>query len=697
MQRLSTEEFVARAKKVHGDTYDYSETHYASSTEKLRVVCREHGAFYQSPQGHLAGYGCRKCGVTKVAGQLRLSQEQFLSAVRAVHGEVYILDRTSYAGRVNRVEVDCRVHGHFLISANSLLSGHGCSKCAVAGRANERRKTTELFIAESQARFGDKFDYRDAEYVSRSTKLKLFCSCGAGFLVSPSVHLSGSGGCPDCFKQSVAERTLIPFDVFVTRARQVHGEKYLYVEETYRGVQNKVSIVCGEHGVFVQAAFSHLAGRGCKKCGIATRAGNRLTRGSVAASRRLAELSEEPRNARYSYDKAVYAGHEGLITITCKEHGEFSQSYGNHVRGAGCPKCAKERASEILRFSFDDFLTRATKTHGARYSYDRAGFASLQDKLRIVCRKHGEFLQRGADHLQGKGCRKCAVLVSRAEGEIVEFVQQLGLDPKSSVKGALGGRRELDIVIDPASVAVELNGLYWHSERTGRGRHYHQSKTDAAAKAGYSLIHITDLQWETRKEAVKSMLMARCGVEMEKFDARKCLIVSPSVQEMREFLERSHIQGFRPSKEHYGLSYGDKLVAVASFGLSKAREAELQRYATLPGMRVRGGLGRLVAHWRRLHEGTDLISFCDTTYFDGRSYRAVGFVQEKILGPDYSYTDGISCYSKEAFRKAHLAERFDNYDRALTEKENAENNGWYRIWGCNKLKFRLPALVKFPN
>lgn len=760
MQKLDTEEYISRARKIHGDTYDYSETCYVRSTEKLKILCKVHGAFYQSPQGHLAGHGCRKCGIGRVAKQLQLSQEQFISAVIGVHGDKYSLAHARYAGRGAKVDVGCPVHGRFLISADSLLSGHGCRQCAVSDRASALRKTTASFIAESKARFGDKFSYQEAEYRGRTEKLSLLCSCGTRFLVAPVVHLAGNGGCPACFERGAVERTLVPFETFVERSRAVHGDRYSYIEAAYKGISKKAGIVCKEHGEFVQAAFSHLAGKGCRKCGVAARAASRLAAGKSMAERKLVALSKAQQNALYSYDVAAYIGNDKPITIVCEKHGEFLQVYGNHVRGAGCPKCAKDRGSAALRYDFDTFVCKAAEIHGDRYRYDEASFSSLNERLTIICKEHGEFVQRGAEHLSGHGCPacgrnatslsrrvgwdeflaravkvhgdrylyskegftsvsesvrvvcrkhgefyqyaqdhlgggncpRCAVQVSAYEDEVRSLLERSGLDVMTSVVGLLPSTKELDIVVVSSRLAVEIDGLRWHSEKCGRGRTYHQDKTDEAARVGYSLIHITDLQWKTRREAVESLLMARCGVVMQKLDARKCRVACLAASEMRKFMERCHIQGFRPGKEYLGLRHQGVLVAAASFGFSKAKEAELQRYATLPGSRVRGGLGKLVEHWRRAHATEPLISFCDTAHFDGKAYAAVGFLQEKVLPPDYGYTDGIAHYSKEAFRKAQQAKRFANYDPALTEKENAENNGWYRIWGCNKIKFKLPAL-----
>lgn len=64
-KRLTTEEFIIRAKYVHGDKYDYSLSEYKSANEKLTIVCKKHGNFTQSAYSHLMNRGCPECGKVK--------------------------------------------------------------------------------------------------------------------------------------------------------------------------------------------------------------------------------------------------------------------------------------------------------------------------------------------------------------------------------------------------------------------------------------------------------------------------------------------------------------------------------------------------------------------------------------------------------------------------------------------------------
>lgn len=63
LQRSSIDEFIKKARLIHGDKYDYSECNYVSNKTKVLIKCSKHGLFNQTPHDHLSGNGCPKCAV----------------------------------------------------------------------------------------------------------------------------------------------------------------------------------------------------------------------------------------------------------------------------------------------------------------------------------------------------------------------------------------------------------------------------------------------------------------------------------------------------------------------------------------------------------------------------------------------------------------------------------------------------------
>ena len=129
-KRLTTEEFIKRAKQIYGDRFDYSETEYINATTKLKIICKLHGEHLLLPHHHLngtAGGGCPKCGKASINSKRKLTQEQFLERVKNIKGLSF--DKTVYVDKRKRVVVTCKIHGDYKTSAEVLLKGNGCPKC----------------------------------------------------------------------------------------------------------------------------------------------------------------------------------------------------------------------------------------------------------------------------------------------------------------------------------------------------------------------------------------------------------------------------------------------------------------------------------------------------------------------------------------------------------------------------------------
>lgn len=126
--KLTTEEFITRAVKVHGDRYDYLGTTYKDMKTNVSVMCPIHGEFTQRPYDHLQGRGCRKCGGTSL-----LTTEEFIERAKQVHKNKYDYSKSKYMLNDIKVEIVCPKHGSFWQSAHAHLNGSGCSGCNQSG------------------------------------------------------------------------------------------------------------------------------------------------------------------------------------------------------------------------------------------------------------------------------------------------------------------------------------------------------------------------------------------------------------------------------------------------------------------------------------------------------------------------------------------------------------------------------------
>ena len=124
-RKLTTKEFIDRAKAIHGDCYDYSLVDYKHSNSKVKIICRQHGIFEQRAVSHLQGHGCSKC-----SNNAKPTTQEFIERAKAVHGnDRYDYSLVDYKGSDEKVTIICPQHGEFEQSAYHHLRGHGCPTC----------------------------------------------------------------------------------------------------------------------------------------------------------------------------------------------------------------------------------------------------------------------------------------------------------------------------------------------------------------------------------------------------------------------------------------------------------------------------------------------------------------------------------------------------------------------------------------
>lgn len=214
------------------------------------------------------------------------------------------------------------------------------------------RYTRESFIDAAKSVHGDKYDYSNVVYKNIKTKVQIICPIHGPFNQIPDNHLSGSG-CPYC-----AGNKRNDTELFVEKARFVHGDTYDYSNVYYKNIKTQVEIVCSVHGSFWQIPLNHLRGKGCPRC-----ANNVLLTTSE-----FVERAHRVHGDRYDYTEVTYCGNRVPVKIKCLEHGLFEQIPYVHLSGGGCPICGFEKS----RLSRDDnaIYEKAVQTLLSRYGVD---------------------------------------------------------------------------------------------------------------------------------------------------------------------------------------------------------------------------------------------------------------------------------------------------------------------------------------
>lgn len=188
-KRMTLEEFIRRAREVHGDLNDYSKVVYANIDTKVCIICPIHKEFWQTPRNHLKGQGCIKC-----AGVERKTMEQFVIDARKVHGDKYNYT-SGYVNWRTKVPIECPIDGHgiFWQAPNSHLRGQGCPKCKANNQSLRQMGSLDDFIAKACLIHGDRYEYEQSDYKGSGAKLLVTCKIHGDFPITPDDHYQGKG------------------------------------------------------------------------------------------------------------------------------------------------------------------------------------------------------------------------------------------------------------------------------------------------------------------------------------------------------------------------------------------------------------------------------------------------------------------------------------------------------------------------
>ena len=644
MQKRTKEEFVEAARKVHGDKYDYSKVVYVNNTTPVIIICPIHGEFEQTPKNHLR-YGCNKCGSQRSGLLNRNSIKQFIANSKQKFGDKYDYSKVDYKTYNDNVIIICPEHGEFeWTPTKHLTSKYGCPFCAEDNNKQNRRWSRDLFIQKSQELYGDKYDYSKVEYVNNRTPITIICPEHGEFTVTPLVHLHMNCGCKKCMQLKQAE---------------LHVQRE--IEKETERLQRKIEREKKQNTLITKYDFIKKA--------------------------------QKVHGNRYDYSKVEYVDKTTKVCIICPIHGEFWQVPINHINGSNCPKCNIENARQTLSFTTEEFIINAKKVHGDKYDYSKVEYVNSRTPVAIICPIHGEFWQVPTMHYnEGHGCPTCNISTSKGEREVLEYLTQgLGLTCETHCHDIIK-RKEIDIFIPSHNIAIEYNGLRWHSDLFISDNNYHLNKTIECAKKGIQLIHIFEDEWLYRRDIVKSKLshILKCESNKPRIDGRKCIVKHIEHKAASVFLEKNHIQGKSNATVYLGAFYNDELIGVMSF-LKEDVKWTLNRFATHNGYVCRGIGGKLFKYFIKQYDPSYIKSFADKRWSSKKDnmYTKLGFVLTKELPPQYTYASSKEAmtkrYHKFNFRRNILHKKYKI--PITTEREMTKQLGFHRVYDCGLLKY----------
>jgi hypothetical protein len=273
------------------------------------------------------------------------------------------------------------------------------------------------------------------------------------------------------------------------------------------------------------------------------------------------------------------------------------------------------------------------------------------------------------------------------EKEIIKWLKELSIPFLEGDRTILEGK-ELDIYIPSANLAIEFNGLYWHSE-IYKDKNYHLEKSLKCQEKGIRLLHIWEDEWVYKQDIVKSIILNKLGLISDKIYARQTEIrVIEDSKLVRQFLDENHIQRYSQSSIKLGLFYQNELVSLMTFGYrhtNSKKEFELIRFCNKINLNIVGAASKLFRHFKSKYELAELISYSDFRLFDGQMYEILGFTKQHLSKPDYFWCKKLERKHRFNFNKRKLIK--EGYDSNKTEVEIMHERGYYRIFGCGQYRW----------
>ena len=461
---------------------------------------------------------------------------------------------------------------------------------------------------------------------------------------------------------------------FISDAIKKHGSKYDYKKVIYVNNGTKVEIVCPKHGSFWITPASHTStGRGCAEC----------NGGKQRTQEQFLEIAKQA-FPHFIYNKVIYKNSFEKVEIVCPQHGSFFILPARLLSDSahGCQKCAEEKLSEKAKAkgSLQLFIENAKKAHGDKYDYSKSQYLGSSEKINITCPEHGDFLMVANNHTSKQyGCPKCSNNgKSKEEKEVVDWLRTVYTGEIVENSRSIISPKELDIYLPEKRFAIEYNGLYWHSgDRIDKKAHL--NKTVACKQQDIKLFHIFSDEWRDKRDIVKSMILYRIGMVGRKIPARKCELVVLDKNVGRNFFINTHISGDNRAQVYVGLKYGDEIVCAISMKKPIQKKygniLEIARFSNALNTTVQGGFGKLFGYIKEYSKQlgySGILTYADRRFGDGDTYSKNGFLFLSSSPVDYWYSDGIDRHFRFKYRA----------QKPLTEKQVAEQNGVFPVFGC---------------
>ena len=432
---------------------------------------------------------------------------------------------------------------------------------------------------------------------------------------------------------------------FIEKALKCHEEGEVdYSEVVYVNNKTKVKLIDSIYGEYWQTPSNHLKGHSHP-----SRRKSKIARTASLSQEEVIERFEKVHDGEgLDYSKVAYKNMHEKVCIIDPLYGEYWQEPIVHLKGCGHPMRGRKKTAMGNRYTTEDFVKLCKRIH-PQYNYSMVDYKGSQEKVKVVCPRHGEFKALPDGLLQGKGCPRCGHHLSKAEDEIANKLKEiLGSDNVIQGDKKILDGKEIDIFIPSKRIGIEFNGLHWHCDKYSKDSDYHLSKTIGANEKGVGLLQIFEDEWKSFKDKITISLLHKIGASSRpKIDGRKCNIVE--------------------NEDAIYCFYKETQVGKLCFELVGERKCLIKLLDTNYGYQCRGVCGKLVSYLERKYNLNEMAIIVDRRWLcnvNCNLFTKLGFKASRFLPPTFEYTDG-----------------------KIRSKDKLE----HKIWDCGYVEFKKIA------
>lgn len=506
----------------------------------------------------------------------RKTKDEFIKDAISKHGNAYSYDNVKYINANTLVDIICPKHGLFPLTPHDHLKGQGCKWCGIERRANKRKLTLTDFISKANKIHTNKYNYDLVDYKDYKTEVKIICPIHGEFTESPQNHLQGCG-CKECAKEYNSKLFSDTREEFITKAINVHGNKYDYSLVEYKGSKVDVDIICPKHGVFQQKPNHHLSGSGCPKC-------------SNGSSLPEDEIIKVLKNADKMQSK-------------------------------------------------EEYIKKCKLVHNNKYNYENVFITRMKDYITIICPIHGEFWQTPSNHLRGEGCPICANSLSHCENEICECLKELVIEQRN--RKILGGKEidiyipqyKIGIEFNGLYWHSEENGKdeNYHLSKLNE---CNQNGVELIQIFEDEWVNHRDVC----EFLIKDSLGLNTSKIVK---ANECIVrENVNEEEVTDFLETNSINGGIISDITINAYYNNTIVGVMTLTKNNNQEYTINRFTTNIKYNCNGIEQIMLDYFRNHFEFKSLTYFADRRWvinIENNIYTSIGFKVDSFINPSFTY------------------------------------------------------------